>query len=93
MFEEGPFSSCKVVYPHSRIGQLTCLQIVHDKLGWKKFHLCRVPRALLINQKSESVSYSKLLLTELMEQKASSFHRIISGDESRFFFYYPRDLV
>jgi hypothetical protein len=26
-----------------------------------------------------------------MEQKASGFQRIITGDESRFFFYYPRD--
>jgi hypothetical protein len=28
-----------------------------------------------------------------MEQKASGFQRIITGDESWFFFYYPRDSV
>jgi hypothetical protein len=35
----------------------------------------------------------KFLLAALMEPKASGFQRILTGDESRFFFYYPRDLV
>jgi histone-lysine N-methyltransferase SETMAR len=36
------------------------------------------------------VSYSKLLLLELIEQKASRFHRIIIVDDSWFDFYFPR---
>jgi hypothetical protein len=46
-----------------------------------------------MNQKGETVSYSKLLLMALMEQKANVFQKIITGDESRFFHYYPRDSV
>jgi hypothetical protein len=58
--------------------------------GWfGKFHLRWVPYALSINQKSERVSYSKLLLMVLMEQKASGFQRIITVDESRFSFIIP----
>jgi hypothetical protein len=43
--------------------------------------------------KSKRVSYSKLLLTALMEQKAGVFQRIITGDEPWFFRDCPRDLV
>jgi hypothetical protein len=37
------------------------------------------------------MSYSKILLTALMEQKARGFQRIVAGDELWFFLYYPRD--
>jgi histone-lysine N-methyltransferase SETMAR len=52
-----------------------------------------VPHALSINQKSENVSYSKLLLVALMEQKVSLFQRIITGDEWWFFLGHPSDSV
>jgi hypothetical protein len=81
MLQERSFSSCKVLCRHFRIGKATYLRIFHDKLGLKKFRLRRVPHALSINQKSERVSYSKFLLRALMEQKASGFQRIITGDE------------
>jgi hypothetical protein len=49
-----------------------------------------VPLALSINQESERILYSKLIL---MEQKVSSLRPIITADESRFFLYYSRDSV
>jgi hypothetical protein len=39
------------------------------------------------------MSYSKLLRTALIEQKASGFQRIITGSESWFFSYYLRNSV
>jgi hypothetical protein len=39
------------------------------------------------------VTYLKLLLTAVMEQKASNCQRTITGDESQFFLYYPGDSV
>jgi hypothetical protein len=39
------------------------------------------------------VSYSKVILTALMEQKASGFQRIITGNEPWFVFYYLGDSV
>jgi hypothetical protein len=71
----------------------TWLRILHDKLGLKPFHLRWVLHALYINQKSERMSYLKLRLTAFLEQKASGFQGIITGDESWFFFRCPRDLV
>jgi hypothetical protein len=65
-----------------------------SRQAWpEKFHLRWVSHALPISQKSERMVYSKLLLTALMEQKASGFQRIITGDEPWFFLYYPRDSV
>jgi hypothetical protein len=59
----------------------------------ENFPLCWVSHSLSINQKSERVSYSKLLLTAPMEQRASGFQRVITGDEPSFVFYYSRDSV
>jgi hypothetical protein len=59
MVEERLFSSCKMMCHHFRIGEATCLRMLHDKLGLKIFHFRWVPHALLIDQKSERVSYSK----------------------------------
>jgi hypothetical protein len=59
----------------------------------EKSHLHWVPHALSNNQKGERVSYSKLLLTALMEQKANGRQQIITGDESWFLLYYPHDSV
>jgi hypothetical protein len=88
-----PFRSCKMLYRHFRIGKTTCLQTLHDNLDLKRFHLRWVSHTLTINRKSERLSDSKLFLTALMEQKASGFQRIITGDESWFFLYCPRDSV
>jgi hypothetical protein len=93
MPEERLFNSCKVLSRHIRIGQATCSRTLHDKSDLKTFHLRSVPRALSTNQKSETASYSQLLLTALMGQKASGFQRIVTRDEPWFFFYYPRDLI
>jgi hypothetical protein len=59
----------------------------------EKFHLRWVAHALSINQKSQTMSYSKFILTILMEQKASGFQWIIIGDAGRFFVGFPRKEV
>jgi hypothetical protein len=69
------------------------VQIPHNKLDLKKCHHCCVPHTLSIDRKNERVSYSKLFLTVLMEEKVSGFLRSITGEESWFFFYHPWDSV
>jgi hypothetical protein len=93
LLKERPFSSCKVFCHHFRIGKAACFRILHDKLDLKKFPLRWVRHALSIDQKNERMSYSKPLLTALMEQKANGFRRIITGDESWFLFHDPRDSI
>jgi hypothetical protein len=73
MLEERPFSSCRVLCRHLRIGKATCLRIIPNKLGLKNFHIRWVPHALSISQKNERVSYSKLLVTALPEHKTTGF--------------------
>jgi hypothetical protein len=43
--EERPFSSCKVLCLHFRVGKVTCLRILHDKLRLKNSILagCHMP--------------------------------------------------
>jgi hypothetical protein len=60
MLEERWFSSSNMLCHHFRIGRAMYLQILHDKLGLKKIHLCWLPHALSIDQKTEKVSSSRL---------------------------------
>jgi hypothetical protein len=50
-------------------------------------------QAISIDQNSERMSYSQLLLTAPMEHKPTDFERVITGDESWFSLYYPRHSV
>jgi hypothetical protein len=93
MLEERPVSSCRLLCRHFPIGKATYLWILHNKLGLKRFHLRWVPHVLSINQKSEMISYSKLILTTLMEQKVSGFQWIVTRDESWFLILYPHGLI
>jgi hypothetical protein len=93
MLAEKPFSSCKVPCRHFRIGKMTCSRIFPDKLSLKKFHLRWVTYGLLVNQKRERMSYSKLFLMTLMEHKLIDFEQATAGDESQFFLYCPHDSV
>jgi hypothetical protein len=38
LLEKGLFSPGKVLCRHFRIGKVTCLRVVHDTLGVKRFH-------------------------------------------------------
>jgi hypothetical protein len=76
MLAERPFSSWKMLYRHFRIGKTTWLRVFHDELGFKELHFRWTPHALSINHKSERVSYSRILLTTLMEQRAGGFQQI-----------------
>jgi hypothetical protein len=55
MLADKPFSSCKVLCRHIRIGKVMCLRILHGKHGFKTFYLHSVPHAVLLNQQSEKV--------------------------------------
>jgi hypothetical protein len=85
------FTSCKVLCRYSRIGKATCLRIHHDALELKKFHLRWVPHSLTTNQKGERVTFSAQPLRELEESQANTFERVITGDKSWFFPYYPHE--
>jgi transposase len=91
VLEERSFTSYKVLCRHFRVDKAMCLRILHDTLDLKKFHLRWVPHALSSNQKNERVSDSRLLLVALEQNKATLFQGVITGDESWFFLYYPRD--
>jgi hypothetical protein len=58
MLKETPYLSCKVLCRYFRNAKGTCLRILHDTLGRKKFHLHWVSHALDTNQKVERVTLS-----------------------------------
>jgi transposase len=93
ILREKPFASCKVLCRHFRIAQTTCLRILHDNLGMKRFNLRWVPHALNSNQKAERVTLSHEILAILESDRRNSFRNVIIGDESWFLVYYPRDSI
>jgi transposase len=90
MLKEKPFASYKVLCRHFRIPKTTCLRILHDNLGMKKFNLRWVTHALNSSQKAERVTLSHEILAVLESDPRNSFQNVITGDESWFFLYYPR---
>jgi hypothetical protein len=57
----------------------------------EKIHLRWVPHILSSNQKTVRMSDSRLILRALEEKQGANCKRIITGDESCLFLYYPRD--
>jgi transposase len=91
MLVERPFTSCKVLCRHFRVAKGTCLRILHDELGLKKLHLRWVPHTLDQAGKNERVTYSRALLEQLTEAQQDDFQHVVTGDESWFFLFYPRE--
>jgi transposase len=91
MLEERPFSSCKSLCRHFRVAKTTCLRILHNDLGLTKLHLRWVPHTLNADQKNERMSLSSQLLAILQQEQQIEFERVLTGDESWFFLYYPPD--
>jgi hypothetical protein len=67
------------------------VQILHDDLGLKKFHLRWIPRALDLTLENERLLYSRQVFEALEQAKHDDFRRIMTEGESRFFLFYPRD--
>jgi AraC-like DNA-binding protein len=82
MLKERPWLSCKALCRHFRIAKRTCLWIFYDMLGMKRFHLCWVACALDMNQKTERVTLSYGILSELQRIRSTGFQSVITGDES-----------
>jgi hypothetical protein len=65
----------------------------YDTLGMKKVHLRWVSHTLDTNQKAERVTLSHGILSALRSIRFTGFQSAITRDESRFFLYFPRDLI
>jgi hypothetical protein len=65
IIQEFPFTSCKRLYKHFRLGIATCLHISHDFLRLQKFKLRWVPHSLGDDQRGERVLLSTDLLRVL----------------------------
>jgi hypothetical protein len=51
MLEEPPFLSCKLIARHFRVAKTTCLKILREDLGLKKFDLRWIRRTIDPTQK------------------------------------------
>jgi hypothetical protein len=93
MLKECPFLSCTVLCRHFRIAKASCLRILQDDLGLKKFDLRWVPPALDASQKGERVTLSHELLAVLGRDRRNHFRNVMTGDESWFFLYHSHESI
>jgi transposase len=91
LLKEKPFILCKVLSRHFPIAKATSLRILYDDLWMKKFDLRWGPHTLDANQKAEQVVLSHELLAVPETSRPTGFQNILTGDESWFFLYYPRN--
>jgi hypothetical protein len=71
----------------------TCLRILHDTIGVKKFHLHWVSYALDTNQKADRVTLLHGILSVLQSAHYAGLQRIITGDGLWLFLHYLRDSI
>jgi len=86
VLDELPFMSCKTICQMLEIPKTTCLRILHNSLGLKKFNFRWVPHQLSEAQKLKRVECSRELLRVLQD---TPHRNIVTGDESWFNFDIP----
>jgi transposase len=91
--QEFPFTLCKSLCIHFRLGTDTCLHILHDVLRLQKFNLRWVTHFLGDAQRAKRVLFSIDLLRVLQENKKTDFANIMTDDEPWFYFEYPHQSV
>jgi hypothetical protein len=88
LLQQFPFISCKVLCRKLKIGKATCLHVLHDDLHLENFNLRYVPHSREADQKRSRVELSQELLQRLERTQQYEFERVLTGDESWFFFEY-----
>jgi hypothetical protein len=91
MLERPPLLLCRLIARHFRMAKTTCLRILREDLGLKKFHLRWVPHAIDSAQNRNRVTLSRRLLAILLQEREKNFMDIMTGDEASFFLHSPHD--
>jgi hypothetical protein len=91
LLEELPFLSCRLIARHFRVAKTTCLSILRESLGLKKFHLRWVSHTIDPPQKRSRVTLSRELLAISLQERETNFMDMMKCDESEFSLHYPHD--
>jgi hypothetical protein len=74
-----------------RIPKTTCLRVLHDDLGFRKYYLRWVPHSMTGNEAQCRVTFSEEPLEVVRHAKETNFEHLLTGDESWFYYEYPHD--
>jgi hypothetical protein len=91
MLKKRPYISCEVLCRHFRIAKGTCWRILHDMLGTKISIFVEFPMPWTQTRGLKESLYPTKF--GRYYRAFVGFHIVITGDESWFFLYYPRDLI
>jgi histone-lysine N-methyltransferase SETMAR len=89
MLAEHPFISCKKICAKLSISKGTCLRILREELGLKKFNLRWVPHTLTTDQMQNRVNKAREMLDIFDGIPPCDWWRIVTGDQSWFFYDTP----
>jgi hypothetical protein len=91
MMDETPFISCKAMSQKLRIPKTTCLCILHEDLGFRKWLLRWIPHLISENEAQYRAAFFEDLLQVARRAKETNFEYLLTDDESWFYYEYRHD--
>jgi hypothetical protein len=86
ILDKSPFESTCSVAKRLRVDSATVLEHFHMLIGFKSFHLRRVPHLLTEDFRQKRMETASAFLTFLSATERDGWHHLVTGGESWFFF-------
>jgi hypothetical protein len=85
ILDKSPFESARSISDTICVGLAIVLRWLHDSIGFRSFHLHRMPHVLTIRLREKQMEYKQAMLPFLHAAERDDWHHLVTGNELRFF--------
>jgi hypothetical protein len=82
VLDKSPFELSRSIAERLAISHSTVLQHLHESIGFKSFHLHRVPHLLTVELREKRKEFARVMLPFLFAAEREGWHHLMTGDES-----------
>jgi hypothetical protein len=86
MFDQSPFESARSIAERLCVSYPTVLEYLHTSIGFRSFHLHGMAHLLTDDFREKPNEYATAMSPFLHTAEHDSWHHLVTGDESWFFF-------
>jgi hypothetical protein len=90
ILDKSPFESVCSIAERLSVGHAIVFEHLHVSIGFKSFHLCRVPYLLTNNLRQKRKEHASAMLPFLYAAQRDGWHHLVTGDEYLSFFNISR---
>jgi hypothetical protein len=85
ILNKSPSKSARSISETVRVCLATVLRRLHNSVGFRSFHLHRVPYVLAVGLRDKRMEYAQAMLPFLHTAERDDWHHLATDNESRFF--------